>query len=94
MQRRPTSYCLPSGELLRNLSPNPGPVKRSCHNQGDPEPSATRQWLRETSVAMAKKKVKVPPGKKLIFRPTITVKGKIRHAWQYGIRAFPILVDR
>jgi|GEM_PF-3222926 hypothetical protein len=43
---------------------------------------------------MAKKKVKVPPGKKLIFRPTITVKGKIRHAWQYGIRAFPILVDR
>lgn len=36
----------------------------------------------------------VPPGKKLIFRPWITLKnGKKLYASQFGKRVFPILVD-
>jgi hypothetical protein len=35
----------------------------------------------------------VPKGKKLIFRPWVHVDGRIRYAKQYGLRAFPILVD-
>lgn len=35
----------------------------------------------------------VPPGKRVIWRPYITVKGVRIFARQYGKRAFPILVD-
>ena len=36
----------------------------------------------------------VPPGKKLIFRPWITLPNGTRvFAWQFGKRAFPIYVD-
>lgn len=35
----------------------------------------------------------VPPGKRLVFRPWITVKGKRIYASHYGKRAFPILID-
>jgi hypothetical protein len=38
----------------------------------------------------------VPPdkeGKRLIFRPWITVNGKRIHASQYGKRVFPIWID-
>lgn len=37
--------------------------------------------------------VRVPPGKRVIWRPWITVKGKRIYARERGIRAFPILVD-
>lgn len=39
------------------------------------------------------KKLIAPEGKRYIFRPWITINGKIIYAWQYGIKAFPILVD-
>lgn len=39
-------------------------------------------------------KVRVPPGKRVIWRPWITVKGKRIYAYQRGIRAFPIIVDK
>lgn len=39
-------------------------------------------------------KVRVPPGKRVIWRPWITVKGKRIYAHQRGIRAFPIIVDK
>lgn len=39
-------------------------------------------------------KVRVPPGKRVIWRPWITVKGKRIYAHQRGIRAFPIIVDQ
>ena len=35
----------------------------------------------------------IPPGKRLVFRPFITVKGKRIWASHYGKRAFPILID-
>ena len=38
-------------------------------------------------------KVSVPPGKRVIWRAWITIKGKRIYAWQRGLRAFPILVD-
>lgn len=38
-------------------------------------------------------KVTAPPGKRVIWRPWITVKGKRIFAHQRGIRAFPIIVD-
>jgi len=38
-------------------------------------------------------KYDLPPGKRLIWRSTITRNGKVIHASQYGIRAFPIVVD-
>jgi hypothetical protein len=34
-----------------------------------------------------------PPGKRLVFRPWITKNGKRLYARQFGIRAFPILID-
>lgn len=34
-----------------------------------------------------------PKGKRYIFRPWTTINGKVVYAWQYGIKAFPILVD-
>ena len=34
-----------------------------------------------------------PEGKRYIFRPWTTINGKVVYAWQYGIKAFPILVD-
>lgn len=36
---------------------------------------------------------KIPHGKRLIWRATVTKNGKVIHASAYGIRAFPILVD-
>ncbi|MEM1132650.1 MAG: hypothetical protein AAGH53_06925 [Pseudomonadota bacterium] len=40
------------------------------------------------------KQQKVPPGKRIIFRPWITLKnGKRLYASAVGKRAFPILVD-
>lgn len=38
--------------------------------------------------------VRVPPGKRVIWRPWITVKGKRIYAHQRGIRAFPIIVNK
>ena len=38
-------------------------------------------------------KEEVPPGKRLIFRPFTTKNGKRIYASQFGLRAFPILVD-
>jgi len=38
-------------------------------------------------------KLTAPPGKRLIFRPWITVKGKRVYAKSYGKRVFPIYVD-
>ena len=35
----------------------------------------------------------IPPGKRLIWRATITRHGKVIHASSYGIRAFPIIID-
>lgn len=36
----------------------------------------------------------VPPGKRLIFRKSRKTKdGKVIYAWQYNLKAFPILVD-
>jgi len=41
-----------------------------------------------------RQRIVVPPGKRLIFRRTIRDRnGKVRHASEYGIRAFPIFVD-
>jgi hypothetical protein len=34
-----------------------------------------------------------PPGKRVVFRPWITRNGKRIYASQYGLRAFPIVVD-
>ena len=39
------------------------------------------------------KKLIAPKGKRYIFRPWTTINGKVVYAWQYGIKAFPILVD-
>jgi len=36
----------------------------------------------------------VPPDKRLVFRPWITKNGRRIYARQYGLRAFPILIDR
>lgn len=37
---------------------------------------------------------RVPPGKRLIFRPWITTRGGRRiYAYWFGKRAFPLLVD-
>ncbi|NKJ40807.1 hypothetical protein C8K11_110169 [Novosphingobium sp. GV055] len=36
---------------------------------------------------------RVPDGKRVIWRPWITKNGKRVFASQYGLRAFPILVD-
>lgn len=38
-------------------------------------------------------KIDVPVGKKLVFRPYVTIKGKRVYAKAYGKRAFPILID-
>ena len=38
-------------------------------------------------------KISVPSGKRVIWRPWITIKGKRIYASQRGIRAFPIIVD-
>lgn len=38
-------------------------------------------------------KVNAPPGKRVIWRAWITIKGKRVYARERGIRAFPILVD-
>jgi len=40
-------------------------------------------------------KIKVPPGKKLVFvtRVTDPRTGAVRYASAYGLKAFPILVD-
>lgn len=35
----------------------------------------------------------VPDGKRVIWRPWITKNGKRVYASQYGMRAFPIVVD-
>lgn len=35
----------------------------------------------------------LPPGKRVIWRPWITIKGKRVYASQFGKRAFPIIVD-
>jgi hypothetical protein len=35
----------------------------------------------------------LPHGKRVIWRPYITKKGKRIYARQYGLRAFPIVVD-
>ena len=35
-----------------------------------------------------------PAGKKYVFRPWTTVNGKRIYARQFGLRAFPILVDK
>lgn len=35
----------------------------------------------------------VPDGKRVIWRPWITKNGKRIYASQYGLRAFPIIVD-
>jgi hypothetical protein len=36
----------------------------------------------------------IPPGKKLIFRPWITLpNGSRLYAWQVGKRVFPLIVD-
>jgi hypothetical protein len=37
--------------------------------------------------------IAIPPGKRLVFRPYMTVKGKRIYAKAYGKRAFPILID-
>ncbi len=34
-----------------------------------------------------------PKGKKYVFRSWTTINGKVVHASQHGIKAFPILVD-
>lgn len=39
------------------------------------------------------KKLIAPEGKRYIFRRWIKINGKIVYASQYGIKAFPILVD-
>lgn len=38
-------------------------------------------------------KLIAPKGKRYVFRPWITINGKVVYARQYGIKAFPILVD-
>lgn len=38
-------------------------------------------------------KVTAPPGKRVVWRAWITVKGKRVYASERGIRAFPIIVD-
>lgn len=38
-------------------------------------------------------KIAIPPGKRLVFRPYVTIKGKRVYARAYGKRAFPILID-
>jgi hypothetical protein len=38
-------------------------------------------------------KVTAPPGKRVIWRAWITVKGQRVYASERGLRAFPILVD-
>lgn len=43
-------------------------------------------------IRMRKKHI-APQGKRYIFRPWTTINGKVVYAWQYGIKAFPILVD-
>lgn len=40
-----------------------------------------------------RRKLIAPKGKRYIFRPRITINGKVVYAWQYGIKAFPILVN-
>lgn len=40
-----------------------------------------------------RKKYIAPKGKRYIFRPWTTINGKVVYAWQYGIKAFPILID-
>ena len=40
-----------------------------------------------------RKKLIAPKDKRYIFRPWTTINGKVVYAWQYGIKAFPILVD-
>jgi hypothetical protein len=37
--------------------------------------------------------IAIPPGKRLVFRPYVTIKGKRVYAKAYGKRAFPILID-
>lgn len=39
------------------------------------------------------KKLIAPKGKRYIFGTSTTINGKVVYAWQYGIKAFPILVD-
>ena len=40
-----------------------------------------------------RKKLVAPKGKRYVFRPRITINGKVFYAYQYGIKAFPILID-
>lgn len=49
------------------------------------------QALGKESV-VKRKDDKVPPGYKVIYRPYITIKGKLVHASQYGLRAFRLVV--
>lgn len=42
---------------------------------------------------MLKKYPPIPKGKKLVFRPWITIKGKKVYASSFGKKAFPILVE-
>ena len=42
---------------------------------------------------LMRKKLIAPKGKRYVFRPRITINGKVFYAYQYGIKAFPILID-
>ncbi len=50
------------------------------------------QIAMEGGMLMSKKLI-APKGKRYIFRTSTTINGKVVYAWQYGIKAFPILVD-
>lgn len=45
---------------------------------------------------MSKKKIKVPPGMKLIFRASKTCPrtGKVMYAKDYGLKAWPLFVEK
>lgn len=55
--------------------------------------AGTSAFAKGTHMKKCKPKIAVPPGKRLIFRPWITVGGKVITAASRGRRVFPILID-